>query len=114
MAASTTVMILLGIGLFFSWSVALISPPSSNRALPVRLYFLVTWLLLAVNFGVWDVVLGCGHFHQERTDPDWKPENGIGHKRPSKRWRGLEEMLEMVAKGDPETEVSNPVVPSML
>ncbi len=34
-----------------------------------------------------DVVLGCGHFYQERTDPDWKPEDGIGHKKPSKKWR---------------------------
>jgi hypothetical protein len=27
-------------GLFFSWSIALVSPPSSNRALPVRFYML--------------------------------------------------------------------------
>jgi hypothetical protein len=36
-----TALGIVGIGgLFFSWSVALVSPPSSNRALPVRLYML--------------------------------------------------------------------------
>ncbi|MCI0376741.1 MAG: hypothetical protein L0215_03970 [Gemmataceae bacterium] len=34
-----------GCGLFFQWSVALISPPSSNRALPVRIYMLALWLV---------------------------------------------------------------------
>ena len=33
------------IGLFFVLSVALISPPSANRALPVRIYLTVFWLL---------------------------------------------------------------------
>lgn len=32
-------------GLFFVLSVALISPPSANRALPVRIYMTVIWLL---------------------------------------------------------------------
>ncbi|MEI9960736.1 MAG: hypothetical protein WDM76_06290 [Limisphaerales bacterium] len=32
-------------GLFFVLSVALISPPSANRALPVRIYITVIWLL---------------------------------------------------------------------
>ncbi|HEY5042394.1 MAG TPA: hypothetical protein VIK53_10365, partial [Verrucomicrobiae bacterium] len=32
-------------GLFFFLSVALISPPSANRALPVRVYLTVIWLL---------------------------------------------------------------------
>jgi len=58
----------------------------------------------AKEYALWDVVLECGHFHQERTDPKWKSEDGIGHKRASKKWRGLEEMLEMVAKGDPDEE----------
>jgi hypothetical protein len=33
------------IGMFFVLSVALISPPSANRALPVRIYLTVFWLL---------------------------------------------------------------------
>jgi hypothetical protein len=33
------------IGLLFTWSVAIISPPSANRALPVRLYMLGFWLV---------------------------------------------------------------------
>jgi hypothetical protein len=32
------------IGLYFTWSVALLSPPSANRALPMRLWLLVLWL----------------------------------------------------------------------
>lgn len=36
---------LLAIGLFFVLSVALISPPSANRALPVRVYVTALWLL---------------------------------------------------------------------
>jgi hypothetical protein len=36
---------LAGIGLFFVLSVALISPPSANRALPVRIYLTALWLL---------------------------------------------------------------------
>ena len=33
------------VGLFYVLSVALISPPSANRALPVRIYITVIWLL---------------------------------------------------------------------
>ena len=33
--------------MLFTWSVALVSPPSSNRALPVRLYLLGFWLVTA-------------------------------------------------------------------
>jgi hypothetical protein len=33
------------IGLLFTWSVAIVSPPSANRALPVRLYLLGFWLI---------------------------------------------------------------------
>jgi hypothetical protein len=43
-AATTAGMAMLGIGLFFVLSVALISPPSANRALPVRAYVTALWL----------------------------------------------------------------------
>jgi hypothetical protein len=46
------------IGLMFTWSVATVSPPSVNRALPVRLYFLGFWL---VTGGV--AVLLTRYFH---------------------------------------------------
>src|ERR1039457_4492823 len=36
---------LAAVGLFFILSVALISPPSANRALPVRIYLTAIWLL---------------------------------------------------------------------
>ena len=36
---------LAAIGLFFVLSVALVSPPSANRALPVRIYLTAIWLL---------------------------------------------------------------------
>jgi hypothetical protein len=29
----------------------------------------------AREYAVWDVVLSCGHFAQERTKPGWKPED---------------------------------------
>ncbi len=35
------------VGLVFVWSVAVVSPPSANRALPVRLYVLWLWLMTA-------------------------------------------------------------------
>jgi hypothetical protein len=38
-------LILATIGLLFTWSVAIVSPPSANRALPVRLYVLGFWLV---------------------------------------------------------------------
>jgi hypothetical protein len=41
----------LAIGLFFVWAVAMLSPPSANRALPVRLYQLFAWVALAVFVG---------------------------------------------------------------
>ena len=40
-------------GLFFFMSVALIAPPSSNRALPVRLYLTAFWLLGGVMSFIW-------------------------------------------------------------
>lgn len=44
-AGMTVLLTLMFIGLFFVLSVALISPPSANRALPVRLYVTGIWLL---------------------------------------------------------------------
>jgi hypothetical protein len=46
-------------GLLFTWSVAVVSPPSANRALPVRLYTLGGWL---VTGGV--ALLLTRHFRQ--------------------------------------------------
>jgi hypothetical protein len=49
MAMSATVAGILGIvGMFYVYSVALISPPSSNRILPVRLYLVGLWLVMGV------------------------------------------------------------------
>jgi hypothetical protein len=44
-ALTAIVIGLAVIGLFFVLSVALVSPPSANRALPVRIYITVIWLL---------------------------------------------------------------------
>src|ERR1035438_681819 len=44
-AATAAAVGLMAIGLFFFLSVALISPASANRALPVRLYLTALWLL---------------------------------------------------------------------
>jgi hypothetical protein len=41
------------VGLVFVWSVAVVSPPSANRALLVRLYVLVLWLATGVIAAVW-------------------------------------------------------------
>jgi hypothetical protein len=46
------------IGLLFVWSVALISPPTANRAFPVRLYTLALWLATGLGFGLWGWHLG--------------------------------------------------------
>jgi hypothetical protein len=40
-------------GLFFVMSVALISPPSANRALPVRIYLTIVWLLGGLSSCCW-------------------------------------------------------------
>jgi hypothetical protein len=45
----TAVLALMG--LFFVWSVALVSPPSANRALRVRLYKTFLWALMACVLG---------------------------------------------------------------
>jgi len=43
--AGLALLILATVGLFFVWSVALISPPAANRAHTVRLYTAIVWLL---------------------------------------------------------------------
>ncbi len=42
---AVAITIVATIGLLFTWSVAIVSPPSANRALPVRLYVLGFWLV---------------------------------------------------------------------
>jgi hypothetical protein len=46
------------IGIFFVWSVALISPPAANRALGVRVYTLGFWIATALGFGIWSLHVG--------------------------------------------------------
>jgi hypothetical protein len=53
------------------------------------------------EYAVWDVVLSCGHFVQEHTKPGWKPEGGPIHRKTEKRLP-LNEVLEEIAKGDPD------------
>jgi hypothetical protein len=52
------------VGLFFTWSVAMISPPSANRALPSRIFLLFAVPIVAAIFGYW-------HYHSgtERFQP---------------------------------------------
>jgi hypothetical protein len=45
-------------GLFYVMAVALVSPPSSNRALPVRLYITVVWLLTGLLTAGWVIMTG--------------------------------------------------------
>jgi hypothetical protein len=47
---------------------------------------------------VWDVLLSCGHLDTKFTKPDWKPEDGPARSTRTKKWRGLEEILPVVAK----------------
>jgi hypothetical protein len=47
-ALAILVGIVAVVGLLFSWSVALVSPASSNRALPVRIFMMVQWLATGV------------------------------------------------------------------
>jgi hypothetical protein len=56
--ASVVALTLGAIGLLFVWSVALISPPTANRAFAVRLYTLALWLATGVGFGLWSWQLG--------------------------------------------------------
>jgi hypothetical protein len=48
---------LAGMALFYSWSVALINPASSNRGIGMRLTMLGAWLATGVLFGVAQVLL---------------------------------------------------------
>jgi hypothetical protein len=41
-------------GLLFTWSVAMVSPPSANRALPSRLWLLLAWVGTGAVFGWWN------------------------------------------------------------
>jgi hypothetical protein len=56
-AAAIAVSALTFLGLFYAWSVALISPPSANRSLGVRLFLLVIWLATGVVFGLVNIRL---------------------------------------------------------
>jgi hypothetical protein len=44
-AGAVVIALVATMGLLFTWSVAIVSPPSANRALPVRLYVLGFWLV---------------------------------------------------------------------
>src|SRR5262249_58597456 len=52
-ASVMALLIVAAIGLVFFWSVAIVNPPSANRALPVRLYLLGAWLVTGACFGGW-------------------------------------------------------------
>ncbi len=43
-------------GLLYIWSVALISPPSSNRTMPMRVYIFFTWLIAGIGMVVWSII----------------------------------------------------------
>lgn len=47
-AGAVVLAIVATMGLLFTWSVAIVSPPSANRALPVRLYMLGFWLITGI------------------------------------------------------------------
>lgn len=51
--AGLAFVILACVGLFFVWSVALVSPPAANRAHAVRLYTTIVWLLEGVGCTIW-------------------------------------------------------------
>ncbi len=46
---------LLAIGMFFVLSLAIISPRSANRALPVRAYFTFMWIISLVAVAIWSL-----------------------------------------------------------
>lgn len=60
-------------------------------------------ILAAREYEVWDIVLSCGHFDQERTEPGWKPDDGPVHRENPNR-RPLDEVLDEIAQGDPDQE----------
>jgi hypothetical protein len=45
------------LGLLFCWSVAIVSPPTANRALSVRLCMLGLWVLTGAIFAIWGFVM---------------------------------------------------------
>ncbi|MDK1032127.1 MAG: hypothetical protein QGD94_08985 [Planctomycetia bacterium] len=49
---------LMGIGLCFCFSVALVSPLSANRTLPIRIYMMGMWLVSGIIAVVWSGVTG--------------------------------------------------------
>jgi hypothetical protein len=51
--ASMVGVVLAILGLFFTWSVALVTPPSANRAMGPRLYALGLWAASGVLAAVW-------------------------------------------------------------
>ena len=56
------------------------------------------------TYALWDVVLSCGHFTQELTDPKWKLDAGYSPERPPKGgFRGLKDVLRVVC-GDADDE----------
>ena len=61
-------------GLLFVWSVAILSPPSANRALPVRLYLLFFWLVTMCVAGYWSQKLN----QLDRPEPGLNPYHPIG------------------------------------
>ena len=60
-------------------------------------------ILGARQYAAWDVVLSCGHFTQEHTEPGWKPEDGPVHRKSKKRLP-LNQVLDEIAKGDRDEE----------
>jgi len=61
-AISTVFLMLLGTGLMTMLSVALVSPPSANRALPLRIYLLFVWAATAILAAIWYLVEGDREF----------------------------------------------------
>jgi hypothetical protein len=54
-AAAVAGLVIGAIGLFFVWSIALVSPVSANRAMPVRLYTLGLWLAAGVGCATYSI-----------------------------------------------------------
>jgi hypothetical protein len=52
-ALAMAVTVLAMVGTVFVWSVAVLSPPSANRSLPVRLYLVFFWLITWTAATVW-------------------------------------------------------------
>jgi hypothetical protein len=46
-----------------------------------------------------------GHLDTKFTKPDWKPEDGPVHRKPTKKWRGLEES----SRSSPRTRTTKPI-----